>query len=114
MTERSRGVRRASAQCGSSPSRCCDAAYFAQPGSHMFGQMDQPGLFTRRTTDCLANPPGCVGSKMTAALVIKLLCRTHQAKIPLLNKIYQGNSRAGIAAGNRDDKTKIRFNELAT
>src|SRR5438067_2379300 len=75
--------------------------------------MNQAGLLSGCTTDGLANPPGGVGTEMTAPPVIKFLGCTHQAKISLLNKINERNSRTGVTTCNRDDETKVRFNELA-
>src|SRR2546425_2082371 len=75
--------------------------------------MNQAGLLASCTTDSLANPPGGVGTEVTAAPVIKFLGCAHQAKISFLNKINERNSCTGVATCNRDDETKVRFNKLA-
>src|ERR1700692_4551504 len=73
--------------------------------------MNQTRLLTSRAADGLPDPPGCIGSKVAATLIVKFLCRPHQAQVSLLNKINQGHSCASVAACNRNYQTQVTFNQ---
>ena len=62
--------------------------------------------------DGLADPPGGVGRELEALVRIELLDRSHQAEVPLLDEVGEGEAPVAVALGNRDDESQIRLDEL--
>jgi hypothetical protein len=66
-----------------------------------------------RPRDGLTNPPGGVGRKFVAALVLELVDRLHQADVAFLNQIQELQAAIRVLLCNRNNQAQVRFDQLA-
>ena len=71
------------------------------------------GLIGNGACNSLTNPPGCIGGKLIAATVFKLIDRLHEANVAFLNKIKELQAAIGVFLGDGDDQSKIGLGHLA-
>src|SRR6266566_4222588 len=76
--------------------------------------MNHVHLFSHSTADSLLYPPRRIGTKVVAALIVKLLNSMHQSKIAFLDEIDQENSCPRVATCKRNHKTQIRLDQLTS
>ena len=79
----------------------------------MDGNADGAGLIGDRAGDGLSYPPGGVGGKLVSASVFKLLDGLHEAHIPFLDEVEEGEAAVGVLFGNGDDEAKVGLNHFA-
>ena len=54
-------------------------------------------LVGNSTGNCLTNPPGCIGTKLKAFIIVKLFNSLNQTQVALLNQIQEKHATAHIA-----------------
>jgi hypothetical protein len=72
-----------------------------------------PCLVGQRPGDRLADPPRCVRRELVTLGVVELLHRPDQPKVPLLNKIQEGQSTADVTLRDGDDQAQVRLDQPA-
>src|SRR2546428_266285 len=77
----------------------------------MDAEADGAGLVGDGARDGLADPPRRVRGELEALAVVELLDRAHQARVPLLDEVEQGQARARVTAGYRDHQAQVRPDE---
>ena len=77
------------------------------------GQADRPSLLRQRSGDRLLDPPGCVGRKLEAELVVELLDRPDQAEVALLDEIEKRDLGSCVVSRDRHDEPEVRLDEAA-
>ncbi len=70
-------------------------------------QTDSSGFIQDSPGYGLPDPPGSIGGKLVAFLVIKTENSTHQPKIAFLDQVGQGQPLVHVAFGNGDHKAKV-------
>ena len=80
--------------------------------NHMHRNTDGARLVCDRAGDRLTDPPGCVGGKLIAAAVFKLINRFHQTDVAFLDQVEELQTAVGVFLGDRDNQTQVRFNHL--
>ncbi len=78
----------------------------------MHRDTDRAGLIGHRTGDRLPDPPGGVGGELVALLVVELLDCTNQAQVALLDQVQEQHAAAGVALGQGDDESQVRFEQV--
>src|SRR5438034_5035848 len=79
----------------------------------MHGQANRSPLVCKCARHRLADPPGRVGRKLVAHLVVELLDRANQAEVPLLDQVEERYSRLRVVAGDRHHEPEVRLDQLA-
>ena len=79
----------------------------------MYRNTDGPGLIGNGARNRLANPPGGVSRELVTATILELVYCLHQADVAFLNQIEELQSAVCILLRNRNNETKIGFNQLA-
>ena len=80
---------------------------------HVHRDADRPGLVGDGPGDRLADPPGGVGAELVAAAVLVLVDGPHQAGVPLLDQVEEGEAAVAVLLGDRDDQPEVAAGELA-
>src|SRR6266567_8932787 len=78
---------------------------------HVHGDTNRASLIRARATTGLADPPGSVRAELVALGIVKLLYRSDQADIALLDQIQQAHATADVLFRHTDDETQIRFRQ---
>ena len=78
----------------------------------MHWKPDGAALVGNGSSDCLANPPGCVGRELVAAAVLELVHRPHQADVALLDQVEKLKPMVGVFLGNRHHQSQVGLDEL--
>ena len=76
---------------------------------HVYRNANGTCLVGNGTGDCLPDPPCCIGGKLKALGVVKLLNRLDQAQIALLNEVKELHAASHIALGNGNHQTEVRL-----
>ena len=63
--------------------------------------------------DGLPDPPCGVGGKLEAPVRLELFRCLHQAEVPLLNEVEEGQAPPGVPLCHRDHEAEVRFAETA-
>ena len=79
----------------------------------MHRNTNRTGLVGNRARNRLANPPRGVGRKLVTAAIFELIHGLHQADVAFLNQIQELKTTVGVFLRDRNDETKIGFDELA-
>ena len=74
-------------------------------------QPDRPALVGKRARHCLADPPGRVGRKLVAELVVEFLHRSDQSEVPLLDQIQKRHASLRVVAGDRHDEPEVALDQ---
>ena len=75
----------------------------------MHRDADDPPLIGNGPGDGLPDPPCRVGREPEPPVRFKLFCRLHQAKVPFLNEVKEGQPPPGIPLGHRDHQPQVGF-----
>ncbi len=78
----------------------------------MHRDADGAGLVGNGAGDCLPDPPGGIGGEFVSSAVFKFFDRFHQAHVPFLNEVEEGESAVGVFFGNTDDETQVGLNHF--
>src|SRR5262245_10723526 len=73
---------------------------------------DRAALDGERARSCLADPPGRIGRKLVAELVVELLDRADQPEVPLLNQIEQRHPGLRVVPRDRHHEAQVRLDQL--
>lgn len=73
----------------------------------MTGEFYGPGVLWDRPADGLSYPPGGIGGKSFAAVVVITKDRAHQTNTALLDEVGKGQSSVSVAPGNGVDQTEV-------
>src|SRR5579885_90255 len=79
---------------------------------HVDRDTNGPRLIGDGAGDRLPHPPGGVGGKFVAALIIEFIDGLHQADVAFLNQIEELQAAIGVALGDGDDQPEIGLDEL--
>src|SRR5438477_103467 len=71
------------------------------------------GLPSRRTRDCLADPPRGVRRKLVAHPVVELLDGADQAEVPLLDEIEERHAGLRVVARDRHHEAQVALDQAA-
>jgi len=80
---------------------------------HVHGDADRARLVRNRTGDGLADPPGGVGGKLVAPLVLELVDGLHEADVALLDEVQELEPPVRVFLGDAHDETQVGLDELA-
>ncbi len=80
---------------------------------HVHWEPDGPRLIGDGPGDRLPDPPGGIGGKFIAPLVLEFIDRLHQPDIPLLDQIQELEAPVRIFPRDAGDKTQIRLHQLS-
>ena len=85
----------------------CRVANLAHRLNHMYRDPDGTRLVGNRTSDRLANPPGRVGGELITPPVLVFLNRLHEARVPFLDQVEEGESPVSIALGDTHHEPQV-------
>src|SRR4051812_49421877 len=77
----------------------------------MHRQADGAALVGNGTGDGLAYPPGGIGRKLEAFVMVKLVSRFHQADIAFLDQVEQRQATPDIPAGYTYHEAQVSLHE---
>ena len=80
---------------------------------HVHRDTDGAGLIRDGAGDGLTDPPGGVGRELVTATVLELVDGLHQADVAFLNEVEELQAAVGVLLRDRDDESKVGFDELA-
>ena len=89
-----------------------DVVHLAERLAHMDGQADRAAFVGDRARDGLPDPPDCIGGELVAAPPIVLVHGAHQADVPLLDQVQQGQAPTEVLLGHADDEPQVGQHEL--
>ena len=78
---------------------------------HVHGYADGSCLIGNRSTDSLADPPGCVGGELVSFRVVELLDCPQKADAPLLDQIQEGNAPPDVVFGYIHHEAQVGLNK---
>ena len=78
----------------------------------MHRDADGACLIRNGARDGLPHPPGCIGRKLIAAAVFKLVDGLHEADIAFLNQVEELEPAVGVALGDRNHQAQVGFNQF--
>ena len=78
----------------------------------MYRNTDCTGIICQSPGNCLADPPGRIGTELISLCIVKLIHGFHQSDISLLNQIQEAHATAHIPLGNTDNQTQIGFRQV--
>src|SRR5579883_580331 len=74
-------------------------------------QPDGPAGVGDASGDGLADPPGGVGRELEALAPVELLDGVHEAEVPLLDQVEQGQAGRLVLLGDGDDQAEVGLHE---
>src|SRR5439155_18163219 len=80
---------------------------------HMNRDTNRARLVGDRASDSLANPPGCICTKLVALRVVEFLDSTNQADISLLDQVQQAHTTANILFCNTYHQAQVCLSQAA-
>ena len=78
---------------------------------HVHGDADGATLVGEGAGDGLADPPRGVGRELEALGVVELLDGPHEAEVPLLDEVEEGEAPVAVALGDRDHEPEVGLDE---
>src|SRR5688572_10680752 len=78
------------------------------------GEADGAALIGDGAGDRLPDPRSGVGREFVAAVVVEVVGGLHQADVPLLNEIEEGEATADILLGHGNDETQVGPDQVGT
>ena len=74
---------------------------------HVHRDTNRPRMICNRTRNRLTDPPCRIGTKLVPTLVFKLINRSHQPSVPLLDHIKKTQTTVAILLRDRDNQPKV-------
>src|SRR5699024_1302985 len=88
------------------------ASQFVNNLDHMHWDTNGSSLIRHGAGDGLTNPPGSVGREFVALGVVEFLDCTDQPEVTFLNQVQEQHATAGITFGQRNNQTKVCFQQV--